>query len=210
MIQKVSKTNTISFIEQALSDKQDIAPIKEEPKIAEKAVAPIEKARHLDNKDMISRGSKVMSATSGKITNMGGPKKFMGSQTNNTLWNPDLVEKLGEIPDSKERMIEEKAENERYRKGMKKEQLDKMVDVLQNTDQRKTSTVVGMSTFQGSNYNTPQNNMSIFDKEDFERVPEKTHGEKIAEESRKPKEKDDSWQHPTRKTLKNSIDKFFE
>jgi len=209
MIQKVSKERNIDFVANALTGNVP-AIVEEAPKIDKKSLSPIEKVKHLDSKDMTTRGSKVMSAASGNITDMGGPRKQMGSQTNNSIWNPNTIDDLKEIPDSKERVIAEKAEDERLKKGMKKERLDEMVKALEITDQRKTSTVAGMATYQGSNYNTPKNNMSIFDKNDFERVPVQTSGEKVAEEARKPKEKDKSWQKKSKATIKGSIDKFFE
>lgn len=204
----MSKEKSIDFVTQSLEPPASIEPTDIQPKIAKQS--KLERARHLDNKDQITRGGKVMSAASGKISNLGGPKKYIGSQTKNSIWDSNVIDRLKETPDSKEISTSEKSDKEHLRKSMKKERLDEMVDNLQKTDLRKDATLTNIGTFQGSNYNSPKNSISIFDSGDFERVPEKTDGEKMVEENRKPKEEDNSWKILSRaKTTKQALNSLF-
>ncbi len=190
MIQKVSNEKTISILENLLNKKADQTENKVVEKKAKEQVSKLEPAKKMDNKSMVSRGHKVLSATSAKVTDIGGPKKQIGSETSNSIWDSGNLEKLKNSVDNKEKTAKEREDINKLRKGMKQERLDEMVANLQDTDTRKTSTVNSMAPHAGSRYKTPKNAISIFDKGEFERVPEKTDGEKAAEQARKPRKKD--------------------
>ena len=86
-----------------------------------------------------------------------------------------------------------------------------MVENLKSTDQTKTSTVSSMASFSGSNYKNLTNNMSIFDSDDFERLPEKTKGEQITEDSiNRKNQKDDSWKSGKVINSKKIVSEFFD
>ena len=152
-----------------------------------------------------------MSARTGDVTNIGGPKKHLGSQTGNSIWEPDRVEKLNGTKDNREKTIEDKAEIESLRKSMKAGRLDEMVEAIKATDTRTDSSILSKPSFAGSNFKKPQSGISIFDNGDFERIPEKTEGEKMAEEVRKAPEPDDSWKGIHKpKTANRAIDRIFD
>ena len=72
---------------------------------------------------------------------------------------------------------------------------------------RKADSVASSGEFSGSKYSMPQNNISIFDSEEFERVPEKTAGEQLEKEV----VKDDTWKDikPATKTS-DQFNKMFD
>ena len=78
-----------------------------------------------------------------------------------------------------------------------------MAQALQDTDMRKADSVASSGEFSGSKYSMPQNNISIFDSAEFERIPEKTAGEKLG---KKEVVKDESWKDIRKATTTN--DKF--
>jgi len=58
-----------------------------------------------------------------------------------------------------------------------------LAKALGETDQRKDSQVTSLSSYGGNKFHAPEAGISIFDTNtDFTRIPEKTHGEKHAEE----------------------------
>jgi hypothetical protein len=210
MLQKTSKEKNITFLDKFLNEKKPEADTQEQPVQDKKNEAPLKAAQKLDNSNMITRGGKVMSARTGVISDTGGPSKQLHSTTSNSIWDPNTIDTLKESKDNREKTEDEVAEIKRLRKGMEKGRIDEMVESIKQTDTRKTSSVAGMTSYRGSSYQKPRNNMSIFDSGDFERVPEQTGGEKISERARKPKEKDATWQKTnTTKSLNKSLDKLF-
>ena len=129
----------------------------------------------------------------GTVKDFGGPKKYIKSETSNSIWDSEVIDRQKEAQDSKERIQAEKQQIQKLRDDIKQERLDKMVEAIQGTDTRKASTVTRMADAGSDTYKAPQNGISIFDKGDFERIAEKTEGEKIRDRARAPKEKDESW-----------------
>jgi len=222
MAQKNQDQHRIKFLEDAILGKKIETP---EIKKAEKK--PNEEWKNPENqrpmrsdnsKTIDNRSSKsILSAGGGKITDFGGPKKQMGSQTANSIWDSGIIEKLAKTKGNKEKVQEEKFETEKYKNSMKANRLDDMVKSLQETDLRKDATIQssGVSS-KDPGYKAPSRNISIFDTtNDFERVPEQTTGEKSAAESRKAKAKDDSWKkvsgsYKTEDAVNNLFNKLFE
>ena len=216
MIQKNKNSDMINFLFNVVAGgEEEVVESKEN----EKPPVKIEKAKKLDNNESVaSRFSKsILSAGQGNITNIGGPKKQLGSETNNSIWDSGILERLAETPGNKEKTAEDKEEIETLRNSMKSGRIDEMVESLKETDQRKDATVTGMSEYHdrdARSYQLPSRNISIFDTKeemDFRRVPEKTAGEQSVEEAAIPKEKDESWKDiKGAPRLKNTLDTLFD
>jgi regulator of replication initiation timing len=150
----------------------------------------------------LRRGGSIMSAKGGRmdISNEVGSNKVMGSDTNNSIWDSEKLTKASKTMDNGERIRRERDLIEKRHQENKKLSRnttidgDSLKDALSGTDQRKDSSIKGMNVDSPAGYskNLPQNGMSIFD-DGFARISEKTRGEQMSEEVRKPKEKDRSW-----------------
>lgn len=187
MIQKMSDQGKIKFTE----PETQLPPVE---KKAEKVRAEFvnKPAQKLNNSDSVASrfGNAILSAGGGIVKDIGGPNKFIGSETGNSIWNTDNISKIAETPSNKEKTDKEKETIQEVRKTIRKQALDNLTEALQSTDTRKANSVSNLSSYAGSNYKDLSGNLSIFDTEKFDNMPEKTHGEKVAEESRKIKEKD--------------------
>jgi len=193
MLQRNSDYNRIKFTEPEKVTKEPVE------KVAEETTKPIDSTvyRSDNNRGMESRGGRsILSAGQGSITDKGGPKKYEGSSTNNSIWDNNILQKLSESKDSGESIKETQAKIIDHRQSMREERMNNIVDSLQKTDTRKANSVSDVTSPEhaGSSYKAPKHNISIFDDvADFTRVPEKTAGEMASEESNKSKEKDESW-----------------
>jgi shikimate kinase len=196
MIQRMSDQGRIKF-----SEKEEIKSTVENKKTAKnstKVDRPIEevmeeqKSRKIENEKVINSirsANSILSAGGGTIKEDGGPRKYIGAETQNSIWDTDVLKKLSTQKTNKEKTIEEKEHNQRVRNGIRQEELDKMVDALQETDTRKVCSVKEIEGSFSNNYNVPKNSLSIFDTKVFDNMPEKTAGEEMAEKVRKEKEK---------------------
>jgi len=165
-----------------------------------------QKAKKLNNSEVINSirsANSVLSAGGGSIKDEGGPKKYIGSETQNSIWNTDMIEKLSGTKSNKEKTEEDQKNIQDVRKNIRQESLDNMTEALSQSDTRKTSDVSSLSELNSINYRKPlSNNLSIFDTEIFDNMPEKTAGEEMAEKARIEKEADTTWRE-TKGTFKN-------
>jgi hypothetical protein len=155
----------------------------------------------------------IFTARTGVIKDEGGPSKYLKSESSNTVWDNDKSNKLSQQIDSKERVSQQKQEIADNRRHAEQARMDDIIDALRTTDQTKGASVspAGSGYYSGTNYKTNNNNMSIFDSKDFERLPEKTSGEKVAEENaQRKKEVDNSWRTGGKSTTtKEVVSDFF-
>lgn len=209
MLQRHKDSNKIAFIENQLNQ-EPVIEKKAEPKKVEKKESDVARA---DNSRGMNRGGErsILSAGGSSIKDTGGPKKYVGSETQNSIWGSSVVENLIATADGGERIKQEKKDLANIRENFQRERLDSMVDSLNSTDTRKASSVSSIGEFAGGTFKSPSNSMSIFDSADFERVPEKTNGEKMAESARTAKAKDESWKTINKtQSPKSVFDKLFE
>ncbi len=194
----MSDQHKISFLDGEKSSetpkKKDIKPEKTIQQLAQE-----QKSKTLNNKynyNGIMNGQSIFSARTGVIKDNGGPTKYTKSESSNTLWDSNKIARISQEIDSKTKTTQDKqviADNKRH---AEKQRMDTLVEALRSTDQRKASDIApsGAGSHSGSNYKNRSNNMSIFDTIDFERLPEKTAGEKVSEDNASRKgQKDDSW-----------------
>ena len=207
MIDKMSNQSKIGFLfgdgkldklnREAEESKNNVKRVEEVKTNELKDVAESQKAKKADHHDMISRGTKIMSTTGGVQTDIGGPKKYLKSETSNSIFDTEVIARLIETKGSQEESMEIKENIQKVRNSINAEVMNELTDRLKDTDQRKGSSVSSLGEYAGgSTYRKPANGLSIFDESfDFSRVPEKTAGEKVSDRVAEERgKKDDSWQ----------------
>jgi len=197
MIQKMSDQGKIQFTKK----ETDVAPVEAAKGNLPKNTNTFEdqKSKKLDNSEVINSvrsANSVLNAGGGSIRDEGGPRKYIGSETQNSIWDTDVVEKLSGTLSNKEKTDAEKENRQAMRKSVRQESLDNMTEALSQTDTRKASDVSSLSERESVNYRKPvSNNLSIFDSNVFDNMPEKTAGEIMADNVRAEKEADTSWRN---------------
>ena len=219
MIQRMSDQHRIKFTEDTLASEDNSVNKKANAESEDQKIEKLiqeQKSKKIDNSDVINtRGDKgILSAgraASGGVTDIGGSTKYMGAETKNSIWDSEKIDKLIGSKDNGEKIREEREGLERVRNGLKQESLDNLAEALSETETRKDATVTSVGEFSGSSFKAPKNNLSIFDTNVFEDMPEKTEGEIVAENARKEKEKDDSWKdHRGTRKMSGLVDSLFE
>ena len=208
MLQRMSDEHKISFLEtkeEKTEKKSEAAPEKTLEQIAQE-----QKAKKLGNKDnglMTSRH--ISSARTGVISDKGGPNKYIKSETSNSIWDSEKTAKI-EV-DNKTKTIQEKEHILTNKRIAEQKRMDDLVKNLKETELAKGANITPAGTLSGTNYKTPKNNMSIFDKSDFQRLTEQTEGEKLTEDIQKKKAmKDDSWRGQGKAVnTKETVSKYF-
>ncbi len=212
MIRKMKDEHKINFLEE--NNNTEIS--KEGNSEQKRTLAQLseeQKAKKLNNKDNgLMNVMNIRSARSGVIKEEGGPSKFIKSETSNTIWENNKSERLLKEIDSKTRVKIEKEQIATNKRVAEQKRMDELVNSLKETEQRKSATVSPASSFSGTNYYAPKNNMSIFDNKEFERVVEKTAGEKVRDENRKKRnQKDESYKNSGKQvTSKDFVNRFFD
>lgn len=150
----------------------------------------------------VRRGKSIMSAKGQPtdISNDIGSHKYIGADTNNSIWDADKLAKASKVMDNGEKITKEKeaiAKKQAENKNLSRNcTIDgsSLKDILAGTDQRSGSSIQSMAVDSVSHYskNVPQKGMSIFD-DGFSKISEQTPGEKMASEVQKEKAKDRTW-----------------
>lgn len=200
-LSKNSDSNKINFLDKFAEQQVQTEKVIKQQKSREKSqeelnkVAEQQKSKKLDNSKAIDNisGKAILSAgkSAGNAgpSEFGGPKKHMGSLTNNSIWDTDIVSKLAETKCAQEKTKEDKIALDNVRKSAEKQRLDEMVQNLNNTDTRTSKTVNSLTPQTIANSQTPKNAISMFGNKEFDQIQEKTAGEKLSEEKNKQKEK---------------------
>lgn len=208
MLQRMSSQHKISFLEKKSSEntkKQEIKTEKTMEQIAEE-----QKSKKLSNKDNgLMKSWNIRSARTGSITDDKGPSKYIKSETSNTLWDSDKIANASLGIEKEEKMLKEEEEQVNTNKRVaEQERMEDLIEKLKDVNQPKASPI---GIYGGSNYKTLTQGMSIFDKKDFQRLEEKTGGEKVSEDIQKKNSlKDESWKGNSLPiSSKNIKDRFF-
>lgn len=198
--EKISKTQE----NEKRNSKESLAELSEQ-----------QKSRNLKGFDpKISNGSSIISANAGGISDMRGPAKQIKTPISNSIFDPDYNQReAAKINDKTEGQIE-KERIATNRRTAENERMNALVEALRTTDQTKADAIhrTGTGVSESTVFRSSRNNMSIFDSSDFERVPEKTGGEKISEQVAERKAQvDESWRK-NGKSLKSSeiTNRFFD
>jgi hypothetical protein len=212
MLQKMSDQNKILFLNEETSSKIE----KKADKSSEKTLKQLseeQKSKKLNSKDDgLMTSHHISSARTGDITDKGGPSKYLKSESSNTVWDSDKTAKSSKELDNKTKTIQEKEKIASNRREVEKKRMDDLAATIADTLQEKASSIAPAGTHQGSNYQLHNNNMSIFDKKDFQRLDDKTGGEKVSEDTEiKKSQKDESWKSDGKATSsKDFKDRFFD
>lgn len=175
-------------------------------------IADQQKAKKLKNKDngmMTSRH--ISTARTGIIKDDGGPSKQIKTEISNSIFDIDKGCRLSGSIDSKTKTNLDKEIIKNNRRTLEQNRMNELANNIKDTIQGKSNSVSSSASFQGSNYKDIKNGFSIFDNQDFQRVPEKTSGEIVSEEiSKKRSQKDDSWRGGGKsKTTQEAVGDFF-
>jgi len=150
----------------------------------------------------------ISSARTGMINDEQGPSKFIKSESSNTIFDSNKTSKL--IMDNKERTIKEKEHIATNKRVAEQNRMDEMAKAVKDIDMTKGSSVSSMGEYSGSNYQRSNNNMSIFDTKDFQRLVENTEGEKISQDIKERKsQKDESWKNSGKTVTSKDINNRF-
>lgn len=163
---------------------------------------------------MTSNGSTILSANAENISDMRGPSKQLKTPISNSIFDPWKNAREAKIIDNKTATQIEKDQIATNKRFSEQKRMDDLVEALQNTDQRKASSIhrTGTGFSDDSNFKASKNNISIFDSGDFERIPEKTAGEKTSDEVElKRSQVDESWKNNGKSVNSNEItNRFFD
>lgn len=153
-----------------------------------------------------NNNSTILSAGKGGQDFSKSGSKFLGSQTNNSIWNNEKLNTLEKGNDQK--IKEQKKSIQKTRLGLKKDRLDSMISDISKAPISVKKSIFGQSTKDASSLNKyiAKNENSIFDKNPFQRLQEKTAGQKLKQSQKK--EKDQSWKKITSSKQRNGTDFF--
>jgi hypothetical protein len=171
-----------------------------------------------DPEDRLQSNNSIRSAAchSKGVTDMGGPSKYIKSESSPSIWDNDKLTRLFDTQDSRDKVEEEKQDTKSSRQSMKDERLNLLVDGLSGTDQRKTATVLpagdqSVSDDQ-SRFGKPTKNLSIFDfmgneqLAEFSNLPKSTGGERVSQyKSEQNSQHDESWREAKTPVTSNGI-----
>lgn len=203
MLRKTKTYGSISFLDSVVEKVQDEQiKVAEEKRIEE--VAEEQKSRKLNNKDDGYKSSRsIMSAQTGSIDNLGGHSKFTKCKTSNSVWGEQEVSK----PEEKAQ-IDNKISKKSIENFMEKE-FKKNNEVRIATNQ---TAIVFPDNSKNSNFRSAKEGISLFDTEDFARLPEKSAGEKLSKDlNEKKSKKDESWKNSGRAvSSQDFVDRLFD
>ena len=192
----MSDQHKIKFLDDETSS-EEVVQSEDTPKKTLDQIAEEQKAKKISNKnDKYKTVQHISSARTGSILDMGGPSKYVKSESSNTIWDSDKNSKVSKEMDSKTKTIQEKAGIASNRREAEDKRMNDLVENIKSTIQGSASTISSAGTLSGTNYKVSENNMSIFDSKDFARVKDQTGGEKVSEEIKNKKEQvDNSWRN---------------
>lgn len=151
----------------------------------------------------VAHSKSVMSARTENITNEGGPTKQIRSQSSNTILNPDAIGDMMKVKGNDEMLKEEKALRIAHKEKMKYDSRytnadgKSIVDYATSSDKTKGISVQSVSGSIDTNSTNasyfrrlPAGSISMFDDNtDFDRVPDRTDGERLADKKASKKER---------------------
>jgi len=169
--------------------------------------------RELDNQKAMTRSAegdlgvnRVLNSGIGGEQSDSQSGNFIGGTDKNSIWDSGKLQALSSVPSDDEKTSQEKDRVMKVKAGWEEDRLTQMAEgIIENTLDSGIKNINAQDASAGKR-DLPQNGISIFDEGDFERIPEKTSGEKLKD---KPKQaKDDSWKKTGKSTKLDSTDFF--
>jgi hypothetical protein len=195
-IQKASNFNKSDLLERLLAQTDSNKQAEAQP-IEEQKVSHEVRAKKITEQDPVRMNrSTVLSAGRSDIADNSATPRRRKLTANNSIFDPNVLERQSRVPTSDEtsKVIKEQAVERKNK--LKANVVDQFLDHLKGVDTRSESTITPLAQ-QGSTMKEGDrhNSMSMFsDERDFEGLPDKTSGEKLADENKARREKeDDSW-----------------
>jgi len=200
MLRKTKEQNNIDFLSgndkiTRLSKSIDEESKQKEETIKEKTnrVAEEQKSRKLDSKDdgFKLRGSIMSTGYTGEVE-IKPNEKYIKCETSDSIWGPGQLKDKLKIKEDKRDNIQKTIDLEEKMAQQRKADVERSKDILATGGE-----VVSFAEDKTSHkFNTPSHGIGIFDNEDFERLPNKTGGEKITDEVKeKQAQIDESWKN---------------
>lgn len=209
--------------------KRDVRKKASKTELTEEEIKAIEAYNALHN--IKQAGTPVLPTNSSKrilsnkgndVTDNGGSRKQIGYERNNSIFDPNVIERQ-----SKERTNDEIIREEAQKKAAARKEAqrvsryetidgDSIIEALKTVDQRKDAGVRSVGAQEAHKYDNklPMRGISIFDTDEFERIPEKTAGDKrrdeIKEAAKAPKDR--SWVENGSKSVTSTdiVNKFID
>ena len=183
--------------------------------------SPTKSSYQFEPTNLLQSTKSVRSSRTGIISDNGGPIRQIKTETSNSIFDTEKLSRAVEDLDKRTQTQRLREAETQARQDLRKSALEKLTEQLASVDQRKASSIspAGDQTVpEGSaRFSKLSRNISIFDclgkePEDFARLPEKTMGEKIAENRKTEAEKvDDSWKAGGRvRTSKQVVNDLFD
>lgn len=214
---KISKSNTI--YDSLFTSNTPNTPFEDhvpelKKNIKKESKSKDESWRDIDNQKAMRRSAEGDLGTNRVLNSgVGGEKteknslNFIGGKNQNSIFDSDKLKSLAQTPSDDEKTAQEKSDIAKVKAGWKEENLTRMAEgIIENS---LNGGVKNAHTTDGSagKRDLPQNNISMFDNGSFDRIAEKTDGEKLKDKPKKAK--DESWKR-TGKSTKLDSTNFFD
>ncbi len=210
MLRKHKDQSIVDFVfEDKLADAKKEKEIESKViELLDKRIAEDNKAKNLSNKDNGYKTTKHISSTGrGSKPEVIQPPKYLKSETADSIWGPKQTPVIKK-ENASENEIDETIRIEQ-RLADKKEADGKRMSNLPIKNDRSLKVSLGPKK-EGYDYRVSGKGLGIFDTDKFERIPEKTAGEKLSEETEKKQaEKDESWKKRGKALSSKDLNKKF-
>lgn len=194
MLQRSGKQNQINFLESSVSSEPKKNEIKRETEDESiKRIAEEQKSKKLDNRDNGLKNPKsIMSTGYNGESALINSQKHIGCETSNSIFGETTENKLDK---KSEKLKDDFATLDMVLKQKIADKRTKGLDKKQVQTASSTKVVFSKDDKNTHDFGKISTNISIFDTNPFEKIPEKTEGEKLAE-NKKQKEKISKDQRP--------------
>lgn len=132
--------------------------------------------------------------------------KFIGCKSNNSIWDSEIISRASVSETQQEKLKETKDNIKKLKNSYNEERMNRLANEVKNIDTRKESSITSLSLDSKNSDIKYKNSISMFDKNlNFERVPERSQAEKIAENKAKDREErineDRNWKRNQNKPI---------
>ena len=210
MLRRMSKQNEINFLlesEKIENEEKIKKQLSEDEKI--KLIAEEQKSKKLNNNDNGFMTNKHIASMGHSVdTQEKNSSKYIKCETSHSIWGTNDYKSLDDKKITED-MKTYAMEIEENRKEKRKANLNKINNVPVVTGGQ---VVFAKKDKKNHSFDTLKQNISIFDNEEFGRIPEKTAGEQTKEINiQKKAEKDESWKNNGKSISSKSItDSLFD
>lgn len=161
----------------------------------------------------LSQSSYVGRLNDGTVKDTGGSGRGMKTRLSNSIWDSEVLQKLASEVTSKEKTNLIKQEKIDRKLAQQQKYQSEINNIAENIDTRGGATVTPLSQMSDKeNRQTGPSTMSVWDffagKQDFNDIPEQTHGERAVQEnkeSREPKKEPRSQKPVTTKSMSEQL-----